>query len=132
MTDEQPKDYPSPKGRLAEDWGDVAAKGVLGMSNAQKGWILAFVVIFGVFQATNYAANVARESADVERADRLAKYFETVEMNRAKVEEHRSQELRRAQETIEALADTIGRQSERQARMEREATVIDKTIERAR
>lgn len=128
MTDQQPRDYATPQERLAEqDWAGVAGKGIAGMAPAEKGWILAFVVIFAIFQASNYMSSIKREDGERERASNIIEYFNSIEASRSKIEEHRSEENRRLQEVIKELSQTISRQANRTGR----ALTADQAVENA-
>jgi hypothetical protein len=119
MTEQPPKDYVTPQERLADqDWSGVAKTGISSMAPAEKGWILAFVIIFAVFQGANYLVSIKREEAETDRSVRLSEHLISLGASRDKVEENRAQEIRRMQEVIKDLSQTIARQANRDGRAE--------------
>ena len=82
------------------------------MAPADKGWILASVVLMlgltGMILGTNYLDNV-------NRADGIEKFLVVME-------EHRSEENRRLQEQNKTLANALARQSDRLGRQAIEST----------
>lgn len=118
---EKKKEYPREYEDLVQqDWVGVASKGIAGMTPADKGWILAFVIIFGMFQISNYLLSIAREESESERTARLVSYFNKIEDSRVDLEKNRSEEVRRLQETVKYLVQTIAREAERKGREELE------------
>lgn len=114
--------------RPPQDWAGVANKGIAGMTPADKGWILAFVVIFGMFQISNYMISVEREKSEEARSVRLVTYFTQLEDSRAVMEVNRAQEIRRLQEIIKELTQTVVREAERKGRGKAKEKLIEKAV----
>ncbi len=111
-------DQVTPQERLAEqDWAGVAKTGVSSMAPADKGWILAVVVIVLVLQV----GDTIQSWFGNERSARTAVIFgeQLTEM-----EAHRSDELRRCQEGIKEMAQAVSRQHEYQGRAQHEKTLM--------
>ena len=94
------------------DWSEVAGKGIAGMTSADKGWILAFVLIFGMFQAANYMVSMEVAKAEVSRMARLGAHLEAIEQARLQMEEHRAEEINQLHEMVSFLTQTISRSAE--------------------
>lgn len=58
------------------------------MAPAEKGWILAFVVIFGMLQASSLYQAVTGDGAETERSSRVKEYLSVIETNRSKQEDN--------------------------------------------
>lgn len=124
---EPPKDYTSPQERLAEqDWSGVAKTGIASMAPADKGWVLAVVVIIGMLSASEYFQSADQHKRFAEAISRTMDYLETVEADRQKMSEIRADEMRRMQEVMKEMVQTVARQAERSGRTEREGELIDK------
>jgi len=95
----QPSDY---VGAAAE----VGSEAIKGMAPAEKGWILASVIVIlgamALLEVTNYLENTSRSTT-------TAQYF-------THIEAHRSEENRRLQEQNRILAQALARQSDRISR----------------
>lgn len=101
-----------------QNWTDVAAKGIMGMAPAASGWILAFVVLFSVLTFSNYMISRERSHSEILRMERLTEYFKAVEDSRNVAEQNRTDEFRRAQETIAALATALVSHSARSSALQ--------------
>lgn len=97
----------------SQDWASVAKDSVVKLTPADKGWILAFVILFSVMQVTNYLTSVGRSEMELDKGQRINAYLELLESNRRDMAMKRADEMRRMQELLKALADTISRQSDR-------------------
>jgi len=118
MHDGPPKDYVTPQEKLAEqDWAGVAGKGITAMAPADKGWILAVVIIVTVLQV----GDTIREWLGEQRSERVSGIFSEQLMA---TEVHRSDELRRCQESIKERVQAEARQYEYQGRARHEAQLI--------
>ena len=82
---------------------ETASNAISHMAPAEKGWILASVILFlggvAMIEGTNYL-----------ESETSARSVETFLL---KVEDNRSQEMRRSQETVKSLAQALSRQSDR-------------------
>ena len=108
MPEEQPNDY---AGHAAE----VGKSAIEHMAPAEKGWILAAVILMistmAILEVTNYLENT-------HRAEAASKYLVELETNRA-------QEVRRAQESSRILAQALSRQADRIGRKVNEVKATD-------
>ena len=121
------EDHPTPQQAVAsQDWADVAKQSVSGMTPADKGWILAFVVLFAVFQISNYLISTQRQEEETARSNRQVEYFMKLEESRSSIEENRSQEIRRMQEVIKELTQALGRAHEYSGRAEHEKSLLER------
>lgn len=91
---------------------DISNTALRGMAPAEKGWILAAVVMIlgalGLIEITNYLDNKNGDES-------TAKFFTLLETSR-------SEENRRLQEQNKTLADALARQSDRLGRQAIEST----------
>ena len=125
---DQPKDYPAEKGTPIDrqEWQEVAHGVVKGMTPADKGWILAFVMLFAIFQISNYLMNRERIEQSKVQSNNLVTYFTQLEGSRSTIEENRAQEIRRLQEVVKELSQALGRQYEYMGRAQHERSILDK------
>jgi hypothetical protein len=115
---EQPKDYATPQEKLAEqDWAGVTAKGIMAMAPADKGWILAVVIIVTVLQL----GDTVREWIGEKRSERVSLLMNN---QMTAMEVHRSDELRRCQESIKERVQAEARQYEYQGRARHESRLL--------
>lgn len=127
---EPPKDYVSPQERLAEqDWAGVAKKGVASMAPADKGWVLAVVVIILLLQVGESVKSWMDGKAEIKRGVYLSELLASVEVHRteeiAAQQKSSAEEARRLQEVIKSLADGLARQSERVGRMTQQKSISE-------
>lgn len=90
----------------AEATSEVSSAAINVMAPAEKGWILASVILMlgsiALIEITSYLEST-------QRADRTSIYLSEIEKNRAA-------ELRRTQETIRILSNSMSRQADRTGR----------------
>lgn len=128
-----PVDATTPQERLAgQDWTGVAKIGLSSMAPAEKGWILAVVIIIAVLEASDYftiAAQYETIAAQYEsfqlNAKQIADYLNVVEEHRKATEENRSQEIRRMQEVNKELSQALGRSHEYEGRAQHERDLLE-------
>ena len=120
VTDQQHSGRATPQESLAEqDWAGVAKQGVHSMTPADKGWILAVVVIVLVLQS----GDVLRDWMSTDRAKKSSELFGIQLTN---METNRSDEIRRCQEVLKEMSQAVARQHEYQGRAQHEQTLIKK------
>lgn len=97
---------PAEKATIVSEAGEAVEGGLRALAPADKSWIAGFIVVVAIIVISDawVATKTLVHSASSDNATRS--YFELLENNRAN-------ELRRAQETIKALADAVARDSER-------------------
>jgi len=102
------------------------------MAPAEKGWILAVVIIIAVLEASDYftiAAQYETIAAQYEsfqlNAKQIADYLNVVEEHRKATEENRSQEIRRMQEVNKELSQALGRSHEYEGRAQHERDLLE-------
>ena len=117
----QERTHPKPAESLAQqDWAEVAKHGIGSMTPASTGWLLAVVVMFIVLLAANYMDSTRQ-------AESLRTYLDNEHKLREVDTKNRSEQMRRCQEIVKELTDTIARQSDRLSRTTREAELIRQT-----
>lgn len=89
-----------------ETYVEQAVEGIKALSPADKSWIAGFVIIFAILVGSNAYVQIRTLEAERERGTNTLTYMDLIEQNR-------SNEIRRSQETIKALADAVARDSER-------------------
>lgn len=89
-----------------ETYATQAVEGIKALSPADKSWIAGFVIIFTMLVGTNAWVQTHTIRSEVQRAADIRAYFEVIEINRA-------EEIRRTQETVRLLADSLSRDTER-------------------
>jgi hypothetical protein len=130
LVTEPPKDFVSPQERLAgQDWSGVAKTGIASMTPGDKGWVLAVVIIIAVLAASDYFSLATQHKRFSESILRTMDYLGTVEANRQKINEIRADEMRRMQEVMKEMVQTVVRQAERSGRTQREGELIEKAKE---
>jgi len=96
---------------------DVGKTLIQAISPADKGWVLGFIVVVAIIVGADswVALKTIDQNVKIAEANRL--YFEKVEANRAtafeKSHQTYSDQQRRSQEVIKALAASVARDSER-------------------
>ena len=112
-----PKDYVSPQERLAgQDWSGVAKTGLASMAPADKGWVLAVVIIIAILQGADYFSNVAMVARFETGMGRMGDYLELVENDRRQAQLARADERKELIRIIENLTMTVSRQANRAGR----------------
>lgn len=99
--------YP-PQGTIAEA-GEAASSTLSALSPADRSWIAGFIVVVAIIVLSDLYMSIKQMQTIAESDKIVAEYFQFLETNRAA-------ELRRSQETIKALADTVAREAERTSR----------------
>ena len=121
-----PVDATTPQERLAgQDWTGVAKIGLSSMAPAEKGWILAVVIIIAVLEASDYFTIAAQYESFQLNAKQIADYLNVVEEHRKATEENRSQEIRRMQEVNKELSQALGRSHEYEGRAQHERDLLE-------
>ena len=121
-----PVDATTPQERLAgQDWTGVAKIGLSSMAPAEKGWILAVVIIIAVLEAGDYFATAAQYKSFQLNAKQTADHLNVVEEHRKATEENRSQEIRRMQEVNKELSQALGRSHEYEGRAQHERDLLE-------
>ena len=96
---------------------DVGKTLIQGMAPAKEGWILAFIVIVALITGSDLWIGMKTLEANTMVSEQTRKYFEMVEENRASSarDAHATyaDQVRRSQEVIRSLAESISRDSER-------------------
>lgn len=129
---QMPPDNVTPAERLAgQDWSGVAKHGLMAMAPAEKGWLLAVVVMFGTLMLVDYFETVRQLEASSKRTEEVNKYLGVIEANREKAEDTRAQEVRRLQEIVKELAQTVSRQANRAGRQMTSAQAVDQLLQGA-
>ena len=112
-----PKDYVSPQERLADqNWSDVAKTGLSAMAPADKGWVLAVVIIIAILQGTDYLTTAVQNERFEAGMERMASYLELVEQDRKQMNLARTDERKELLRIIEGLTATVTRQVNRDGR----------------
>jgi len=100
--------------------GDAAEVGktlIESVTPAREGWVLAFIVIVGIIVGSDMWVSIKTLEANKEMVNTNRSYFDKVEANRASANRDSSQiyadQLRRSQEVIRSLSESIARESER-------------------
>ena len=108
MTDEKPT-----QGDAAE----VSKTLIEFVTPAREGWVLAFIVIVGIIVGSDMWISIKTLEANKEMVNTNRAYFDKVEANRASANRDAIQvyadQLRRSQEVIRSLSESIARESER-------------------
>ena len=101
----------------ASEIADVGKALISGVTPADKGWILGFVIVVFIIVASDVWISIKTLDSNRAANERLVTYFIEVEQNRAQALDHQAQlfgdQVRRSQEVIRALAETVSRDSER-------------------
>ena len=129
MTATQHKDQAEAEATASQEWSDVAKHTVGSLTPADRGWILAFVILFGIFQGSNYLIQTQRQEEETSRSNRQVEYFMKLEDSRSKIEDNRSEEFRRMQEVIKELTQALGRAHEYEGRAQHEARILGSKTE---
>ena len=112
-----PKDYVSPQERLADqNWSDVAKTGLSSMAPADKGWVLAVVIIIAILQGNDYLTSLIQHERVGANMERMASYLELVEQDRKQMNLARTEERKELLRIIEGLTGTVTRQVNRDGR----------------
>ena len=89
---------------MTDDIGDTI-KGVA-EHVSDRGWVLGFVLVVAIIVLSDTYKSIKLFEAQQAEDEIVSTHFHNIETNRA-------EELRRAQETIKALAETLARSTER-------------------
>lgn len=111
--------------RLArQDWSGVAKTGLSSMAPAEKGWVLAVVIIIAALEVGDHFTTREQYAAFEGSMNRMSEYLALVETSRASMEENRSQEIRRMQEVNKELSQALGRRHEYEGRAAHEEKLL--------
>lgn len=121
-------DQVTPTQRIdSQDWASVGKDAVAKLTPADKGWILAFVILFSVMQVTNYLRSLDRNALAKAESERVNQYMELIESNRRDMANKRADEMRRMQELVKTLSDTVSRQADRVSRANEQMSRVPAT-----
>ena len=96
------------------EYADVGKTAITALTPASQGWIFAVVLIVMVLTAKEYFSSVSNDEAvSMLISEMNANYSDHIR----DIETNRSEEFRRAQESIKLLADALARDSERAGRV---------------
>lgn len=101
----------------ASEIADVSKSLIGGITPADKGWILGFIVVVFIIVASYTFISIRQAEQAATSAERLTTYLIAVESNRSEALERQAQffgdQARRSQEVIRELAQAVARDSER-------------------
>jgi|GEM_PF-1928407 len=124
-----PKDYATPQDRLAgQDWSGVAKTGLASMAPADKGWVLAVVIIIAILQGGDYFSSARMADRMESSMTAMRDYLELVEKDRAQGALSRTQERQELLRIIETLTATVSRQANRAGRALTSQQAVDQLI----
>lgn len=112
-----------------QEWNEVVRDTVTRLTPPERGWILAFVLLFAVFQVSNYLQESERLERDETKDRALVDYFNALEQSRIVIEENRAQEIRRLQEIVKELTQTVARSSERTGRADAQKGLLERAAQ---
>jgi len=112
-----PQDYASPQDRIAgQDWSGVAKTGLASMAPADKGWVLAVVVIIAILSAGDYFRSASRDEQFALSMGRMSDYLELVENDRRQDSMAKTEERKELIRVLETVTATVSRQANRAGR----------------
>jgi len=127
-----PQDYASPQDRIAgQDWSGVAKTGLASMAPADKGWILAVVIIVAILQGSDYFASASRDEQFAASMERMGGYLELVEQDRRQAQMARTSERQELLRLVENLTATVSRQANRAGRAMTSQQAVEQLLQGA-
>lgn len=96
---------------------DVGKTLIQGIAPAEKGWVLGFICVVAIIVGSDAWVSLKTIDTNAKTAILQKEYYEKIEENRASSSREAlsiySDQLRRSQEVIKSLAESVARDSER-------------------
>jgi hypothetical protein len=130
---EPPKNFVEPGKRLSgQDWSEVAKTGLASMAPADKGWVLAVVIIIFILQGVDYLNGLAQADRFENAMERMSEYLNLVEQDRKEMSIARTGERKSLLHIVGDLIQTITRQANRDGRAETANQAVMNALEAQR
>jgi len=127
------KDFVEPGEQLSgQDWSGVAKTGLASMAPADKGWVLAVVIIIFILQGVDYLNGLAQAGRFESAFERMSEYLNLVEQDRKEMSIARTGEGKELLRIVGNLIQTITRQANRAGRAETANQAVTNALEAQR